>query len=95
MFRELRDQNVFSLCGADDVVVELLVDVAGGLCAFSGKKRVQVLHTFGIVLVKSVVSWMEHMVVCTVTHANRQFCLHGVGSSCKRRPLHRGSRISS
>jgi len=36
---ELGDQNVFRLFGADDVVEELLVDVAGGLCACSGGNR--------------------------------------------------------
>lgn len=39
MFGELCNQNVFWLFGADDVVVELLIDVTGGLCAFSEKKQ--------------------------------------------------------
>lgn len=31
MFRKLGDQNVVRLLGADDVIVELLVDVGRGL----------------------------------------------------------------
>lgn len=39
MFRELCNQNVFWLFGADDVEVELLIDVAGGLGAYSEIER--------------------------------------------------------
>lgn len=35
MIGELCNQNVFRLLGADDVEVELLIDVTSGLCAFS------------------------------------------------------------
>lgn len=39
MFGELCNQNVFWLFGADDVVVQLLIDVACSLCAFSEDKK--------------------------------------------------------
>lgn len=38
MLGELCNQNVLRLFGADDVVVELLIDVGGGLCAFRGTR---------------------------------------------------------
>ena len=49
MFGELGDQNVFCLRGADDVEVQLLIDVAGCLCAFSEEQKEQVLNTFRLV----------------------------------------------
>lgn len=36
VFRELSNQDVFWLFSANDVVVELLIDVGGGLSAFTG-----------------------------------------------------------
>jgi len=41
MIWELCNQDVLRLFGADHVVVELLVDVAGGLCAFRETQKVK------------------------------------------------------
>lgn len=83
------------------MVVELLIDVAGGLCAFSEIQSGEVLNrsvivvAWGMDLAKRWLTVIEHAFVCMASPLYHQFCLPGVGSSYKRCPWHRESRPSS
>lgn len=92
MIRELGHQDVFRLLGADDVVVELLVEVGGGLRAFGQN------DTFGPFLqteqfkLKVPFTWRA-----TILSAfpDRPFFPPAVGRSCRRCPWRHVSRPSS